>query len=141
DRLELVVVAIHVVLFAESSGRPQLRLARRKAELGRHDTDHRVRLVVEQKLSAEHAWIAAKLRLPEAVAQERRAGGALAIVAVDEETADERLHAKCRKEVGGHRGARDVEWLARTQQVRGKRMIHTDAVEHGARLCPVAIVR
>jgi hypothetical protein len=89
----------------------------------------------------DDSGLAAKLRLPEAVAQDHRAGGTLAIVALDEQAADERLHSQRRKQIGGDRRALDVERLARPEQVRGERVIHADSLENGAGLLPIAIVR
>ena len=103
------------------SGVQQLRLARREAELPRHHADHRVRLVVEQHLPADDRRVAAEPRLPEPVAEEHRAGRAVAIVGLGEQPADERLHAQRREQIGRDRRALDAQRLPGADQVAGRR--------------------
>src|SRR5207249_9532706 len=109
-RIQPVVVAVGVVLLAESHRRPKLGVAERKPELARHHADHRIRLAVECHAPPENAGLAAELRLPQPIAQKSNARRALAVLAFTEETADERLHAERGKEIGGHRGAGNAHW-------------------------------
>jgi hypothetical protein len=97
DAIVPVIVAILVRLLVEPHSQPELRVARRKPELGRHDAENRVRLRIHQHLTADDAGIAAKLRPPQSIAEHQRARRAVAIVIRGERSANHGLHAQSRE--------------------------------------------
>ena len=136
-----MVVPVAVVLLAVAKRRPQRRFREGKPEFARHDADDRELLAVEGNLSSEDGGIAAELRLPQPVTQERRARGTGPIVRRREQPADGRPHTQRRQKVVRQRGAFDPNRIADANQRRQLKMVHARALERCARLDPIAVIR
>ena len=125
DDIEVGVGAIGNRARRELEAGPQLGRARWKPEACRHHSDNHERLIVQHDRAAENRRIAAELAAPETVAQYDRTRGRRIVVGADERTAERRLDAEDREEVGAHHrpvvtlGLADADEIDRVRDVGG----------------------
>ena len=71
DNIEVVLVVLGATRGIEGDRNPEFFLRDGRIEAGRHDADHGADLPVELDRPADHAGVAAVVRAPEALAQDR----------------------------------------------------------------------
>jgi hypothetical protein len=69
-------------------------------EVSRHHADHEPWISIENDLAADDRGVTSKLRLPDPVAEDYWAGGALALFARVEEASHHRVDADDREKIG-----------------------------------------
>ncbi len=111
-----------------------------EGEIGRHDTDHLVRLTVKDNRPLEDTGIAAEVAHPEAEADHLPVTP-LAVIVRRPGAAEERCDAEHRENVGGHLDRRHFLRLIDSGEIGGPGLSRAHRVE-GARVAlPVEIVR
>src|SRR2546422_715718 len=90
----------------------------RKIEVGRHDANHGVAIVVERDLFADQTGIAAVAPLPHPVAQDHHTRSTGLVFFGQEITAQHGSHAEKRKEVGRNLLAPDLLGLAPARELK-----------------------
>src|SRR5579871_1664636 len=96
--------------FVRHQWRPDPRVVG-KTESSRHHADDHMRLVAYFQYFSERAGIAAKLRLPESIAQNRDVVRALVLFIRRESSSQFRWHAQNRKKISGYHRAVRLYWL------------------------------
>src|SRR5262249_39774546 len=102
---QVVIVAFHIVLVAESQRPPELHSAVRELESRGHDTDDALRRAVEEQGSADRVGVASETPLPKRIAEEDCGRGSRAVILRGEEASDGGLYTKHRQYVECNAGA------------------------------------
>ena len=113
---------------------------RRKLELGRHHSHHRVSLAVERNRRAHHAGIAAKSPLPQFIAEDDLTVRARLVFSLDKKAAQQRLDAEHRQQVLRHPQARKMLGYVAARDVRAPVLRRRHRLEGTALIAPVDIV-
>ncbi len=135
--MEAVVRPILVEALREPGRRPELRLAAGVREAGRHDTDDRERLRVEEDARSENARVGAEPGPPEGVGDEKGPRRPGAVVLGSEEPAEGGGRPEELQDLGGGHRAVEAPRLAAADEIRGDGHRRAQPSEGGAHAFPV----
>ena len=120
DARKIIVIALFITVFRKLISL-ELRLARGKLKIRRHDPNDRVGFIVENHRLSYNTCIAPEIRLPQRVAQHDRARSARLVIMLIQVAAKQRRPSqRAGEKVPGHPGSLQPLWLAFANQVHGE---------------------